>query len=156
MLLKVITLCFGISAAVGVYYKTVEPMRGIKIYQKPKISRNSINKYNKTISDARWLLLKNLFKINMNNYIDVNKRLMDKFCDGKLNGYNDLNFRKDVLMITEDFRKSYPRGIMYPYILFKKDKTEVLFMYLDKNNKGIMQKYTKLNNGTWNKKVYRK
>lgn len=102
--------------------------------------------------NAAWQDIKKSYNINENKYIKLDFNDLCKYDKEKYGAYIDELFYKEILSVVSKNMETLTIGSTKPFILINKDKSQILFLYKDKDGLNIKIDNTKKDNGWENKK----
>ena len=88
------------------------------------------------------------FDINRSLYTKIILKDFHKFSVGKISGFSDTLFCREILMLAQGELNNIPKGAVQPFILVNNNKMEFIFAYKDKDGNNIVKKYIKSNNNS--------
>lgn len=107
-----------------------------------KAFKNKKAKIDKLYADTESDIVQS-FDINRSLYTKIILKDFHNFSVGKISGFSDTSFCREILMLAQGELNNIPKGAIQPFILVNNSKKEFIFAYKDKDGNNIVKKYRK-------------
>lgn len=91
--------------------------------------------------------IKKTHELSGQDYLEIDLNNIASFTQGKVTGFSDIEFTQTASTIIFKAIENSPIGSLKPIILVKKDKTEILVAYKDKDGNNVLEKSKKFEDG---------